>query len=57
MADKWARWLHKPCCLGGRHTSIKRGVELEVAHKWAGRLHNPCYVTNAFVTTALGVLA
>ena len=28
VAHKWARWLHKPCCLGGRHTSIKRGQNM-----------------------------
>ena len=41
VAHKWARWLHKPCRLGGARRFIA-GRESEVAHKWARWLHNPC---------------
>ena len=41
VADKWARWLHNPCRLGGPHR-FTAGVESEVAHKSARWLHNPC---------------
>ena len=41
VAHKWARWLHKPCRLGGPHL-FKEGAESELAHKWARWLHNPC---------------
>ena len=41
MADKWARWLHNPCRLGGP-TASERGAESEVAHKCARWLHDQC---------------
>ena len=40
MADKWARWLHNPCCLRGPHR-FRGGAGSEVAHKWARWLHYP----------------
>ena len=40
MAQKWARWAHKPCRLEFP-TASDRGAETEVAHKSARWLHKP----------------
>ena len=39
VADKWARWLHNPCRVGGP-TASEWGAESEVAHKCARWLHD-----------------
>ena len=41
VADKWAKWLRHPCCLGDPHAA-ERGGKLEVAHLWTKWLRHPC---------------
>ena len=41
VAQKWERWLHNPCRLGGP-TASEWEAKSQVAHKWARWLHNPC---------------
>ena len=40
MAQKWAHWLHNPCCLGGVPNALEQGTKSVVAHKWAFWLHD-----------------